>query len=142
MNSELDLDLERADWEGMPARLIESEEEKTLADILLRIKNEFWNNRKYIVVEEAAASLVERMKGAELQEFKSLAERHFSAKICVLHDRNLITDSAQESEASIANESLKEHLKWFLGEKEWALLEQESNKRVLLEEIRLGGTPG
>jgi hypothetical protein len=149
MNHEHDPDLERADWEGMLVRLAETEEDKIIADLLLSIKNEFWNNKKSLSVEEAASSLVEKMRGVELEEFKSLAERHFSAKTCILHDRNLICDerklasgNSEESATSIANESLKEHLKWFLGEKEWALLEQESNKRILLEEKRQGGTPG
>lgn len=149
MNYEHNLDLERADWEGMPSKLIESEEDKILIDLLLRVKNEFWNSRKSLGVEEATSSLVGKMGEAELEEFKSLTERHFSSKTCKLHDRDLICDerklivgNSEESVTSIANESLKEHLKWFLGEKEWALLERESNKRILLEERRQGGTPG
>jgi hypothetical protein len=143
-----DPDLVRSDWEGMPQRSPEYED-KELTEFLLMIKTEFWQNKKNGNIEKAAISLVERLGEEGMKPFLPMVERHFFNSVCLLHERDLVCDSnklleAKEDEISIviSRETLNEHMKWFLGEKEWKILEDESTKRLLTEDKRDAGTAG
>ena len=148
MNHEHDFDLERSDWEGMPERIIKPEDKK-LTDFLLLVRRDFWGNKGYWNIEEAAVSLVEKMEVKDREEFMPWAEKHFSGKVCALHgeplvcnEENVVPDGMGDVSASLSRENLRQHLKWFLGEKEWKLIEEESNKRNLMGDKIEGGTAG
>ena len=144
-----DPDLVRSDWEGMHARTPEFEEDKELSDFLLTIKNEFWENKNNGNIEKAAISLVEKLGEAGMKPLMPLVERHFINRVCTLHDRDLVCDNnkllggeGDDLSIAISRESLIEHMKWFLGEKEWKILEDESAKRLLTEDKLDAGTSG
>ena len=133
----------------MHARTPEFEEDKELSDFLLMIKNEFWENKNNGNIEKAAISLVERLGEGGMKPFMPLVERHFLNKVCTLHDRDLVCDNnkllggeGDDISIAISRESLREHMKWFLGEKEWKLIEDESANRTLFEDKQEGGTAG
>jgi hypothetical protein len=143
-----DPDLVRSDWEGMAARTPEFEDDKELSEFLLSIKKEFWDNTDNGNIEKAAISLVEKLGEERMKAFMPLVERHFIKRICTLHDRDLLCDGnkliGEDDDLSIAisRESLIEHMKWFLGEKEWNLIEKESANRALFTDKEEAGTAG
>jgi hypothetical protein len=126
----------------------EFEEDKELSEFLLSIKKEFWENGSNGNIEKAAISLVEKLGKEGMEPLMPLVERHFIKRVCTLHDRNLVCDGnkliGEDDNLSIAisRESLKEHMRWFLGGKEWNLIEEESVNRTLLEDKQEGGTAG
>lgn len=144
-----DPDLVRSDWEGMHPKTPEFEEDKELSEFLLSIKEEFWKNGNNGNIEKAAISLVEKLGEEGMKPYMPLVERHFLNRVCVLHDRILVCDNnrllggeGDDISIAISRESLKEHMKWFLGEKEWKILEEESVSRTLAGGKLDAGTAG